>query len=149
MGTFRIIAEPIDVREVMATVIEEASGAVDLFVGTTRNHSHGRSVQKLDYEAYPPMALKMMEQIELEARTRWQFHNAAIVHRIGTVPVGEPSVVIAVSSSHREEAFQACRFMIDRLKEIVPIWKKEYFSDGTVEWSHQIHEQNIAPNRPA
>ncbi len=136
-----IITTPISIQEVTNAVASKASGAIDIFIGTTRDHSKGRGVTGLEYEAYVPMALKSLSDIEQEARQRWNVHEVNIVHRIGKVPIGEASVVIAVSSSHRDEAFKACRFLIDRLKEVVPIWKREFFSDGTVEWSMQVHEE--------
>ena len=135
-----IISTPIDIQQVIGSVGSNAAGAIDVFIGTTRDHSKGRGVTGLEYEAYVPMALKNMSDIEQEARQRWNLHDMNIVHRTGKVPIGDPSVVIAVSSSHRDEAFKACRYLIDRLKEVVPIWKREYFADGTVEWSMQTHE---------
>ncbi len=135
-----ILSTPINTQEVIDSVGSNAAGAIDVFIGTTRDHSKGRGVTGLEYEAYIPMALKSMSELEQEAKERWNLHEINIVHRIGRVPIGEPSVVIAVSSAHRDEAFKACRYLIDRLKEVVPIWKREYFSDGTVEWSLQSHE---------
>lgn len=136
-----IITEPIDVSAVVDSVKASAAGGIDVFIGTTRDHSKGREVVGLEYEAYIPMARKNLDDIEREARERWNLQVINIVHRIGKVGIGEASVVIAVSSAHRDEAFKACRYLIDRLKEIVPIWKREYFADGTVEWSQQTHEQ--------
>ncbi len=136
-----ITPKPINVSSVIRVVEAGEAGAIDVFIGTTRNHSHGKTVKLLEYEAYEPMALKLMEQIESEARATWSVHKIAVVHRVGKVEIGEPSVVIAVSSAHRDEAFKTCRFLIDRLKEVVPIWKREYFEDGTVEWSRATHEQ--------
>ena len=137
----KIVSHPIDIQEVIKSVASDASGAIDVFIGTTRDHSKGRQVTGLEYEAYVPMATKSMDDIEQETRQRWNLHEINIVHRIGKVAIGEPSVVIAVSSAHRDEAFRACRHLIDRLKEVVPIWKREYFADGTVEWSQQSHEE--------
>ena len=125
----------INIKAVVDDVTTPESGGIDLFVGTTRNHARGRSVTLLEYEAYRPMAVGVMEQLEREAHRRWPLNRVAIVHRLGKVPVGEASVAIAVSSAHRKEAFEACRFLIDTLKKEVPIWKREYFSDGTTEWS--------------
>jgi len=135
----KIVKSTIEVETIVQSVLTPETGAVDVFIGTTRNHSNGKEVIKLDYEAYEPMALKKMEEISDETRERWDVHEVAIVHRIGEVAIGEASVVIAVSSAHREEAFTACRYVIDRLKERVPIWKREYFADGTVEWSQITH----------
>jgi MoaE-MoaD fusion protein len=129
---YRIVNEPIVLDEVVAAVATPVAGAIATFLGVTRNHNEGRNVTGLEYEAYPDMALKEMERIGAEARARWEVHAVAIVHRIGKVPIGEASVAIAVSSSHRRAAFEACHFAIDRLKEVVPIWKKEYFEGGEV-----------------
>lgn len=134
-----ITIHPINIQKVIDSVTTPESGGIDIFIGATRNHSKHRPVLYLEYEAYEPMALKVIEQIEHEARGKWQLHKVAIVHRIGKVDVGEASVVIAVSSSHRKEAFEACRFLIDTLKKTVPIWKREYFADGTIEWSQSSH----------
>jgi molybdopterin synthase catalytic subunit len=138
-----ITPKPINISSVIRVVESEEAGAVNVFIGTTRNHSHGKAVVSLEYEAYVPMALKLMEEVEREAAKRWKVHKIAVVHRIGLVNVGEPSVVIAVSSAHRDEAFQASRFLIDKLKEVVPIWKRECFADGTMEWSQHKHEQQL------
>lgn len=127
--------KPIDVSAVVSAVTTEASGAVDLFLGTTRNHSGGKAVRSLSYEAYPEMAKREIGKIVQEVHYHWPAHKVAVVHRLGDVPLGEASVAIAVSSSHRKDAFEACRFIIDKLKERVPIWKKEIFEDGTSEWS--------------
>jgi len=139
----RIVKKKIDVEEVVKSVTASEVGAVDVFIGTTRNHSDGRKVKFLEYEAYEPMAVKMLERIVDEAKNRWELVGTAIVHRVGKVNIGDASVVIAVSSAHRREAFQACRFLIDRLKQVVPIWKREFFEDGTVEWSLQSHGQQV------
>ena len=125
-----IIAEPIDIQRVVASVTVPEAGAIDLFLGTTRNHSSGKEVLSLNYEAYVPMAIKMMEYIAREIRDRRNVHKISIVHRIGIVPISEASVAIAVSASHRNEAFEACHYAIDELKKRVPIWKKEIFEDG-------------------
>ncbi|HEX9615443.1 MAG TPA: molybdenum cofactor biosynthesis protein MoaE, partial [Bacteroidota bacterium] len=103
----------IDPAAILAEVTTPESGGIDMFIGTTRNHSSGRTVTRLEYEAYEPMALKVMEQLELEAKRAWPLHKVALVHRLGEVPVLEASVLIAVSSAHRKEAFEACRFLID------------------------------------
>lgn len=139
-----ITKTPIDVPSVVDSVTSRESGGIDVFIGTTRNHANGRSVVSLEYEAYEPMALKTMQAIADESRSRWPIDRVAVVHRIGSVPVGEASVVIAVSSAHRNEAFEACRFLIDRLKQDVPIWKKELYADGTFEWSPQSKKPQIA-----
>lgn len=126
----KIVRTPIDLDEILRSVKSPEAGAIDIFIGTTRNHSNGREVLFLEYEAYEPMALKLMEGIIAEAHQRWSVDRIAIVHRVGKVEIGEASVVIAVSAAHRQEAFEACRYTIDSLKRDVPIWKKEVFSDG-------------------
>ena len=118
-----LITEPIDLQR----VIGACRGALD---GVVRNHHNGRSVIGIDYHAYESMALKELTRIEDEATERWSDAQANIVHRIGSLGIGEASVCIAVSSPHRAEAFEACRFCIDRIKETVPVWKKELYSDG-------------------
>jgi molybdopterin synthase catalytic subunit len=129
---FEIVEHAIDVAAVAAAVADPATGAAVTFVGTTRDHHDGRAVTALEYEAYREMALAEMRKIGETAKQRWPISAIAIVHRVGTVPIGEASVVIAVSSAHRVAAFAACHFAIDRLKEIVPIWKKEHFDSGEV-----------------
>jgi molybdopterin synthase catalytic subunit len=127
-----IVSHPIDVAAVVASAGASDAGAIVTFVGTTRDHNEGRRVTRLEYEAYPEMALAEMEKIAADAGRRWPAERVAIVHRIGVVPVSQASVVIAVSSGHRAAAFDACRFAIDRLKRMVPIWKKEHFEGGEV-----------------
>jgi molybdopterin synthase catalytic subunit len=133
----RLQHAPIDVDEVIQNVLAPASGAVDVFIGTTRDHAAGRSVRALDYEAHETMALREIEKIVAAAKERWKVAGIAVIHRLGRVNVGEASVVIAVSAAHRAEAFDACRHVIDTLKQTVPIWKREEFTDGTSEWSGQ------------
>src|SRR5208283_1957983 len=133
----QIVEKNIDVVELLASVIVPEAGGIDIFLGTTRNHSKGKKVIRLEYEAYTPMALKLMSEIEIEIRKRWNIHKISMIHRIGVVPVMEASVAIAVSAVHRKEAFEACRFAIDELKKKVPIWKKEIFEDGEV-WVENI-----------
>jgi molybdopterin synthase catalytic subunit len=128
----KIVRGPIDLDEVLDSVKSPEAGAIDVFIGTTRNHSDGRKVLSLEYEAYEPMAVKLMESIGAEARHRWAIDRFSIVHRVGSVDVGAASVVIAVSAVHRREAFEACRYAIDGLKKDIPIWKKEAFSDGEI-----------------
>lgn len=129
---FEIVTQPLDVSTVVAAVAGAGAGATVTFVGTTRNENEGRRVLRLEYETYPEMALAEMRKIGDAARQRWPIERIAIVHRIGVVPIGDASVVIAVSAGHRQPAFDACRFAIDRLKHVVPIWKKEYFEGGEV-----------------
>ncbi|GIW40701.1 MAG: molybdenum cofactor biosynthesis protein D/E [Candidatus Binatia bacterium] len=125
-----IVETPIDVEALVRAVSAPSAGATVVFVGTTRVTNEGRRVRRLEYEAFGEMALREMEKIAVAVRERWPVQRVSIVHRVGVVPVGEPSVVVAVSAAHRAEAFEACRFAIDRLKETVPIWKKEFFEGG-------------------
>ena len=125
----RILREPIDTRALEARVSGVSNGAVVTFIGQVRNRSRGRDVAYLEYDAYVPMAEKMLKRIAEQARERWGV-EVAIEHRIGRLELGEPSVVVCVGSQHRGVAFEACRYCIDTLKETVPIWKKEVCPDG-------------------
>jgi molybdopterin synthase catalytic subunit len=111
-------------------------GAVVSFLGTVRDLTNDRRTVALDYEAYPGMAEKKMAEIERATRERWPVGEMVLVHRLGHLDVGEISVAVAVSCPHRAQAFDACRYAIDRLKELVPIWKKENWADGSTEWVH-------------
>ncbi|HKV53070.1 MAG TPA: molybdenum cofactor biosynthesis protein MoaE [Candidatus Binataceae bacterium] len=132
VGSISIARDKIDVAALEREVANPAAGAIVTFVGTTRRDNAGRKVFRLEYEAYEPMALSEMRKLAREAGERWEIVRIAIRHRIGVVEIGETSVAIAVAAAHRAEAFEACRFAIDRLKEIVPIWKKEYFEGGEI-----------------
>lgn len=132
----RITDEVIDTTAVLGQVSSSRAGAVVLFLGTTREFTNGRRTESLDYECYGEMAAKKMSELETEARRRWPIIECAIVHRVGHLELGEASVAIAVSSPHRRDAFEAGQWLIDTLKEMVPIWKKENWSDGTTEWVH-------------
>jgi molybdopterin synthase catalytic subunit len=127
---------PLDHAAITEDVRSTGAGAVCSFMGTVREMTGDRRTASLDYEAYPEMALKKMKELEAEARERWPILGAALVHRVGHLELGEISVVVAVSCPHRSQAFEACRWLIDRLKEVVPIWKKEVWADGTEEWVH-------------
>ncbi len=129
---YEIVSHPIDVARVTAAVADPGSGATVTFIGTTRDHNDDRRVLRLEYEAYAEMALAEMRKIGEAARRQWSIERVAIVHRVGVVPLSEASVVIAVSAGHRHAAFEACHYAINRLKEIVPIWKKEYFEGGEI-----------------
>ncbi len=146
---FRVTAEPLDPRQVEAVVADPAAGAIVTFTGTVRDHARGRAVIALDYEAYVPAAEKMLARIGAEIATRWGIPHVAIHHRTGRLPVGETSVVIAVASAHRGEAFAACQYAIERLKEIVPIWKKEFYADGVVWVGSEADYQRETGRRPA
>ena len=117
---------------VIAAVADENAGAVATFGGMTRAHNRGRKVTKLEYEAYADMAVAEFKRLAEEAAGRWPLGRVAIVHRSGVVPVGELSVAVAVSAEHRAEALAACAWLIDRLKHVAPIWKKEHFEGGEV-----------------
>ena len=131
-----ITRDPIDISAVVDSVSSSHAGAVVLFVGTTRELTGGRQTESLDYECYGDMAEKKLAELRADARARWPLVACSIVHRIGRVDLGEASVAIAVSSPHREAAFEAGKWLIDTLKEVVPIWKKENWADGTSEWVH-------------
>jgi MoaE-MoaD fusion protein len=132
-GAFRLAGEPLSLEAAVAEVADERAGAVATFVGTTRVHSRGRTVLYLEYEAYPDMAEAEMRRIAEGLKHRYELCEIAIHHRTGRVGIGEPSVVIAVSAPHRQEALAACRDAIDTLKETVPVWKKEVYEGGE-EW---------------
>ena len=128
----KIVEGPIDSDEALAAVRGPGNGGLATFYGSTRDNSDGKAVQRLFYDAYEPMAVAKMEAIAEEIAKKWGVTDIAMVHRIGEVPIGEVSVFIAAGSAHRDEAFSACRFAVDTLKETVPIWKKEFFDDGEV-----------------
>jgi molybdopterin synthase catalytic subunit len=128
--------EPIDVAALARAVGSPQAGAVVLFLGTVREFTAGRQTVALDYECYPQMAQKKLAELESQARSRWPIIDCAIVHRLGRLELGEASVAVAVSTPHRREAFEAGQWLIDTLKEVVPIWKQEHWADGTAEWVH-------------
>lgn len=126
----KIQESPLNTAESIAKVIETQSGGISVFIGTVRNNTDGKTVKKLVFEAYDDMALNEMHKIADTAVAQWNIHGILIHHRSGSVKVGETAVIIAVSAAHRDAAFKACRYAIDTLKETVPIWKKEFFTDG-------------------
>ena len=126
----RLQAEPIDAAALIAAARSDADGAVAFFSGTVRDHNVGRRVERLEYHAYPEMALREMEKIEREALERFAISTVWAVHRTGELAIGETAVAVVVAAAHRGAAFDACRFVIDTLKQRVPIWKKEYFEGG-------------------
>jgi molybdopterin synthase catalytic subunit len=125
----QLVRAPLDLAALHAT--SPRDGALSLFVGVVRNENGGRPVRYLEYEAYEEMAIPLMRQIAEEAHARWPVTEVRLVHRLGRLEIGEASVAVAVASPHRAEAFAACRFAIDALKARVPIWKKEYYTDGS------------------
>ena len=134
MDIFEITREPINKLELEQRVLTGAAGAIVTFDGVVRNQTKGRPVISLHYEAYPPMAVKEMRRIGGEIRERWpQIDRIGMIHRFGELAISESSIVIVVTSPHRKAAFEACQYAIDRLKQTVPIWKKEIFADGE-EW---------------
>jgi molybdopterin synthase catalytic subunit len=130
----RVSSDPISVEAALAFVADPAAGGTCVFLGTVRDHSSGGDVDGLSYEAWDELALRRMTQIADEAFAKWAIRRMAIFHRTGDLGVGEVSVVVAVSAEHRAEAFEACRHGIERLKEDVPIWKKEHLPDGESRW---------------
>ena len=132
----RLTPGPIDHHALTEQVRRPNCGAVVTFLGTVRDLTDGRVTVALDYEAYPGMAEKKMAEIEQETRKGWPVGELMMVHRLGHLDIGEVSVAVAVSCPHRAQAFEACRHAIDRLKELVPIWKKENWADGNADWAH-------------
>jgi molybdopterin synthase catalytic subunit len=130
--------QTIDASDVLRRVGSPLAGAVVLFLGTTRELTGERRTESLDYEAFGAMAEAKLAELEAEARRRWPIVECAIVHRLGHLELGEASVAVAVSTPHRRDAFEAGQWLIDTLKEVVPIWKKENWADGTSEWVHPI-----------
>lgn len=124
---------PIGLGPLLDSVQSASRGAVACFLGTVRNHHGGREVLRLDYSAYVPMAEAELARIVAEAESRWDV-AVAVRHRIGSLEIGDAAVAVAVASGHRDEAFVACRYVIEEVKRRVPIWKREFFADGTVEW---------------
>jgi molybdopterin synthase catalytic subunit len=129
----KITEDKIDEKELLRFVKSEEDGAVLTFSGVTRNINNGKEVTKLEYQVYGPMAEKKMSEILNEARLKWDISRCFVVHRVGTVLVGETSMVLCLASKHRSEAFLAAQYFVERLKKIVPIWKKEFYLDGE-EW---------------
>ena len=140
----KITTEPLDPEEITAHVRKDSNGAVITFLGTTRDFSEGRNVEYLEYEAYQPMAETTLQQIADELRDKWGIDDFAVAHRIGRVDIGEISLVVALASPHRREAFEAGAYIVDRIKQIVPIWKKEAFEGGEV-WVGSEGESAPAP----
>ncbi len=128
-----ITDKPIDVNKLFNDVSDQSSGASVLFTGTVRDHNEQDKVAKLHYEAYQEMAEKILQEIEIEIHKKWNINKFVAIHRTGTLKVREVSVAVAVSAEHRKEAFEACKFGIDSIKEKAPIWKKEFAESGT-EW---------------
>ena len=129
---YRVTDQPLDAAQLAATIADPGTGAVTTFLGLVRDHNAGRRVLWLDYEAYAPLAERTFEHIAAEAQENWPGVRVAIDHRIGRLAIGEVSVAIAAASPHRADAFAACRYAIERIKQIAPIWKHEHFEGGEV-----------------
>jgi len=129
----KITDKPINTQEVIDLVASPQAGAIDVFIGTVRNTTQSKSVQRLEFEAYEAMAISEIRKIVDQTCERWSVQKMAVYHRKGILEIGDIAVVIAVSTPHRKDAFDACQFAIDTLKQTVPIWKKEVFEDGE-EW---------------
>ncbi len=124
--------KPLDTQAIIKSVESPDGGAVNVFIGTVRNATKGKAVLKLEFEAYEPMATKELTKIVKRAKSKWPILKVVVHHRTGVMQIGEVPVVIAVATAHRGAGFEACQFIIDTLKETVPIWKKEFFKDGEV-----------------
>ena len=133
-GWFQVTSEPLDPQRLVEAVRRDESGALALFYGVARNHSEGRRVRALEYDAYPSMAEKKLREVAEEVRARWPITGIGVLHRVGRLAIGETSLLVAVSAAHRREAFEACHYAVDRIKQIVPIWKKEIWEDGDGAW---------------
>jgi molybdopterin synthase catalytic subunit len=130
-----VTRETIDFSALRERALHPQAGAVLIFCGDIRNHSEGQPVEELEYEAHESMALRQIDHITEEASRRWPLHHVEVIHRFGRMKVMDCSIAIAVSTSHRADAYGASRFIIDTIKRSVPIWKREHFSDGTSAWS--------------
>lgn len=130
---FDITSDVLDPAPLVEAVRRDDAGAIALFYGVVRNENLGRRVQYLEYDAYPAMAIKKMREVADEVRARFAVAEVGVLHRTGRLEIGETSLLVAVSSGHRKEAFEACHFAVDRIKQIVPVWKKEVWEDGS-EW---------------
>ena len=133
MKFFEISQEPINTQSVIDKVVQREAGAITTFIGTVRELTHGKKTLYLIYEAYEPMAVKKLEQIGQEIEEKWSGSKVAITHRVGKLDITDIAVVIAVSTPHRADSYEANRYAIERIKQIVPIWKKEHWEDGQ-EW---------------
>jgi molybdopterin synthase catalytic subunit len=125
-----ITDQPIDVQKVIDAAMQYESGAINTFIGTVRNQTSGKKVLRLEYEAYEPMAVSEIRKIIEKANATWNLLGWGVSHRVGMLNPGEIAVVVSVSTAHRKESFEACQYIIDSLKQTVPIWKREFFEDG-------------------
>jgi len=139
---YRITSEKISTSEFAQSLQSPEDGAVVTFEGVVRNHSNGKGTLRLEYEAYPAMAIRKMEEIGAEAKSKFEINSVGIIHRVGRLEIREVSVAIVVTAAHRQPAFEACQYLIDRLKQVVPVWKKEYFEDGAV-WAEGKNNSQV------
>lgn len=145
---FEIVEEPIDVDRVIQKVIRREAGAITTFLGIVREWTHGRKTIYLEYQAYVPMAEKMLAEIGEEVKEKWPDTIVAVTHRIGRLEISEAAVCIAVSSPHRKAAYEANEYVIDRIKQIVPIWKKEHWADGETWIGNQMETEAYPEGEP-
>jgi molybdopterin synthase catalytic subunit len=134
VAAFSITTEPLDPASLVAAVQTPADGAVVTFAGVVRNQFEGRATAYLQYEAYAEMATSVLAQIADEARRQWVIGQVAVHHRVGRLEIGETAVLVVVAAPHRQEAFAAAAFIMDRIKQIAPIWKQEHWADGSADW---------------
>ncbi|KAB2332447.1 molybdenum cofactor biosynthesis protein MoaE [Bacillus mesophilum] len=145
---FEISKEPINTQAVIDKVVQREAGAITTFIGTVRELTHGKKTLFLVYEAYEPMAVKKLEQIGNEIKDKWAGAEVAITHRVGKLDITDIAVVIAVSTPHRNDAYEANRYAIERIKEIVPIWKKEHWEDGEKWIGNQLETVAYPSGKP-
>jgi molybdopterin synthase catalytic subunit len=145
---YRISKEPINIQEVIDKVVQREAGAITTFIGTVRELTKGKKTLYLEYEAYEAMAVKKLEQIGTEIEQRWEGSLVAMTHRVGRLDITDVAVVIAVSTPHRADAYEANRYAIERIKEIVPIWKKEHWEDGEAWMGNQLETVAYPSGKP-
>ena len=137
-----ITRDVLDLQKLYDQCVTEDAGGIDIFIGTVRDHFEGKKVTSIDYHGYPEMAEKVLQKIAVKALEQWNINRIAIQHRLGLLQLKEASVIIVVSAPHREEAFAACRYIIEEVKKDLPVWKKEFFVSGEVTWkADQFHRQ--------
>lgn len=145
---FQITNEPIIIQEIVDKVVDRNAGAINTFIGTVREMTKEKKTLYLIYEAYESMAVKKLEQIGREIEERWPKTKIAITHRVGKLEITDIAVVIAVSTPHRADSYEASRYAIERIKEIVPIWKKEHWEDGTLWMGDQLEKKAYPTGKP-
>ncbi|WP_431308979.1 molybdenum cofactor biosynthesis protein MoaE [Halalkalibacter lacteus] len=145
---FDIQDTPLSIEEMVAKVTRRDCGAIATFIGTVRELTHGKRTLKLEYQAYKPMAIKMLEQIGKEVEEKWPGTMIAITHRVGILDISEIAVIISVSTPHRKAAYEANEYAMERIKQIVPIWKKEFWEDGTKWIGDQLETTSYPKGKP-